>query len=195
MQRALLQKNDDWDEVVLCTIPQNHNNRTFFADKKHYWRCPHCEQGVIPKLGMLKVWHFAHRPNSQYCITQNEPDYNPETLEHIAMKRELMTWAKTHYPHSIVSIEHQLKAIGRIADVYVDEEEYQLAIECQWSPISIDDLKRRTESYLEAGIEVLWVLGESYRNSSATQWLKQQQMKYMIARVSVSYESFAANET
>ena len=110
--------------------------------KKDNFTCPFCGEKLIFVNSILKIKHFRHKVESN-C--ENEP----ETEEHIKMKLFMMKKLnlKEH------NLEVNLKFA--IADLYLFNE--KIAIEVQYSPISLEKFIDRNRNYSDNGISVLWV--------------------------------------
>ncbi len=106
------------------------------ASPKDKGVCPICDEEVIAKCGSIKIWHWAHKSNSE-CDSFGEP----ETEWH-------RDW-KNNFPE-----ECQEVVIGNHrADV---KTEKGLVIEFQNSPISPEQIEEREKFYGYGNM--IWVL-------------------------------------
>lgn len=116
------------------------------------YTCPVCQKKVYLKRGYFRVPHFAHQKNS-ICSNFSEG----ETSEHLQGKLELYEWIK----NSGVSVQLEvfLPEICQRADILFNIKETAVAIEYQCSPISIEEISKRTKGYHSLGIVVIWIAG------------------------------------
>lgn len=123
------------------------------AHKGEKYFCPECELPTILKAGTQKVSHFAHKQKESCFYGAGE------TQEHLRMKTAIANLLKDQFD---VQVEQQLIP-NRRADVVIKKELPEenrtliVAIECQHSPISIEEFEERNLDYSKYGIPVLWV--------------------------------------
>lgn len=127
--------------------------------------CPECGRTLFPRGGKrLAHWfHQARRDDSVNCPLLGKR----ESLLHMTAKRDVKHWLEERYQddQKEVSIvyEHRFASAGshgRIADVAVlYPSGWHRAIEIQVSDIEQEDLRKRTEDYTNAGIDVTWFFG------------------------------------
>lgn len=141
--------------------------------------CQLCSEPLIVRTehyrrGFKVNAHFAHHRdcNSQY-------DAHPESAEHRWAKLYLREQLRQFYSKWSTSLDIQLevpiamdwRARGRIADVLVSWPlGWREAHEIQLAPITIENLKDRTNDYRRAGIDVIWWLGKSADNYPNRAW-------------------------
>jgi len=86
--------------------------------------------------------------------------HSEESLLHEQSKALLLRWINQNYPHLEATEEKSTNDRSRRADVMVTwPEGHQLAIEVQYSPISISEFWERHNSYLSQGISCTWLFG------------------------------------
>lgn len=135
----LIAQNGQGDLVNLLNgIPQRQE---FF--------CPACHQPVRLKNGKVMQPHFAHVSLKSCDFFQEN-----ESQEHLRLKAELFAGLSKN---TVVEVEKILPDLRQIADLFVGE---RLALEVQCSRLSEARLRERTQSYHQAGYQVLWLLGE-----------------------------------
>lgn len=117
-------------------------------DVEHW--CPECLSSVILKRGTIVTSHFAHTVDSDCSMSTGE------SLRHLEMKRQIGRIFEKSPLFPSVSYEVKFGALRR-ADVVIPDE---IVVECQASPISIQEVLARTLDYNEAGHAVLWVFDE-----------------------------------
>src|SRR5699024_4530652 len=146
-------------EVAIILIAQNKNQQLILANptlnKTRSYYCPSCHKPVHLKLGSIIRPHFAHFQNDT-CDVFAEG----ETFEHVEGKIQLSQWLKTLALQ--VAIEAYLPALKQRPDLLVYTSPKPIALEFQCSPTPIDKLVTRTRGYLEAGYEVVWILGKKF---------------------------------
>lgn len=120
------------------------------AEREDDYFCPECSEEVILKRGAIVVPHFAHRVDSGCVMSQGE------SMRHLEMKLQIgKLFGEASY-------EVRFGAARR-ADVVIGG----VVVECQASPIGVDEVKERTRFYNSEGKPVLWVfdigrLGQSW---------------------------------
>lgn len=115
-------------------------NNTFF--------CPQCGKRVILKIGTKITPHFAHQ--SKRCTGFTEG----ESAIHLLGKQQLYKWLQSF---GYVELEPLLPALMQRPDILVTIKDQQYAIEFQCSPISVEQLTRRTEGYQQQNIIPIWL--------------------------------------
>lgn len=135
--------------------------------------CPDCKEKVIIRHGPHVSPHFAHQHHSQ-CNHQGETEI------HERAKQQLYTWLKKQALN--VKLEHYIAATGQIADLFVKFQNKKLAIEFQHSVIPAQDIRQRTEKYLQEKIFPLWIISEKLmpKNGRLSHFLKE--MTYQFTK-------------
>jgi len=113
------------------------------------FHCPQCEDEVILKRGRVKIAHFAHLSNSD-CSYAGEP----ESAEHSSVKLEIYEALRSQPGVTKLQVERYLKEVRPDISFYFEGS--YIAIEVQISPLSFDELIRRTTAYTQKNIYVLW---------------------------------------
>jgi hypothetical protein len=90
--------------------------------------------------------------------------YHPETQAHLAAKEFFATalpaW-KAELRAATCEIEYRIPEARRIADLcFLFPDGRRVAVEIQFSSISQQEIRRRTEAYHRAGMWVWWMLGK-----------------------------------
>lgn len=114
--------------------------------------CPNCGNKMMFVDAIEKIKHFRHYSENLGCYTE------PETEEHMLMKKICFETLSNIYGKNVVGeeyVELEKKILDSRADVFLKPN---IAIECQASSISVNDLVRRTEKYSKNGIYVCWIL-------------------------------------
>jgi len=145
------------------TLSAKANNKIYYSPeiaeetgKANDWFCISCNEKLIfvRNIAGLKVQHFRHH-------TESNCDPEPETEEHIALKK----WCYENIKADKKYIPDSIMVNGRRPDVLMETNGRKIAIECQCSKISYEDWRIRTEEYSLEGIYVLWLFGNKYFES------------------------------
>lgn len=117
------------------------------AMKGSVYFCPHCHDEVILKQGRVRVPHFAHK-NMTDC-----PLSITESIGHIEMKAYISQALSIKYPNTNVEVP-----IGnRIVDIVVrDSRGNSYAVECQYSPTTVQEWEERTRFINTNQMAVIW---------------------------------------
>ncbi len=119
-------------------LPKNPHNFS--------WLCKSCRKPVFYNNDLRCFKHRGQKPEG----------FEPETIEHKIMKNY---WYNT-FPkfNDIRSRKLEYWFDDQVADVYFElRDGKRVAIECQNSPITVQNLMKRTKKYTSKGIYVLWV--------------------------------------
>lgn len=154
------------------------------------WSCKFCEVGMIPVLGVTREWHFRHQRQASECPSHAELE--PESERHRLLKRTAGEALKQHYGAQVAALEFEarVKDAGRIADALLTfRNGLRVAVEAQVSPISLENLQKRTHSYTGAEVDVIWTFvaerdGQLKPGSSwatARDWLTEQGYLVVVA--------------
>ncbi len=133
--------------------------------KREKFFCTACGKEVQMKLGKRKSWHFAHKKVDS-CLAF----YEAESMYHMHGKELLYRWLKRQNFH--VNIEYYLPEIQQRPDIFVERAGRKIAIEYQCANLSTEQLYKRTYSYWQAGIQVIWILGGNQLKKQAAYWMK-----------------------
>ena len=114
------------------------------VDRTHPCQCPECGESVIYKSGTIVIPHFAHYAKTHCALSEGE------SIRHLQMKTQVAR------RFDGVIVEFELPVIeGHRADVVLMD--LSIVVECQASPISIQEWVRRTLDYNAKGFAVMWV--------------------------------------
>lgn len=134
--------------------------------------CQLCGAPLIIKAGLVRRAHFAH-----YAECTSDYAAHPETPEHLeakALLREYLGQYYAEYRAAIFEFEVPLPEIQRVVDLLVTfPMGWREAHEIQLSSITTEELARRSDDYLRAGIDVVWWLGRSADTTTNRQWCTQ----------------------
>lgn len=106
--------------------------------------CPACHAQVTLKRGSVVVAHFAHQPQATCLFAKGE---SPRHLEMKSQIGAVLTAEDIAFEYEVMF------GLDRRADIVTGD----LVIECQVSPLGINEWNARTRFYNEQGYAVLWV--------------------------------------
>lgn len=132
--------------------------------EKERFFCPICQREVQLKLGKQKRWHFAHKKTNQCLI-----EWERESAYHMRGKERLYRWIQSQGFH--VEIEYYLPEIRQRPDILIEMPARKIAIEYQCASLSTEQLLKRTQSYWQAGIQIIWILGGNQLKRYSAYWL------------------------
>lgn len=163
---------------MLVARKNNQYVNAFDAKRRGKYYCPQCDESVILKRGKSRVAHFAHSANSKCMFSEGE------SYEHLLGKQQLFEWARKKGMKA--ELEVYFKAIDQRADVLIRQEDKLVAFEFQCSPLTLNDLLKRTEGYHTVGINCLWVLGSPYRKRT-NQYSTQKFLQRIKQRIGIIF--------
>lgn len=156
--------------------------------QSQHWQCKFCGKAMTPKVGPIRIWHFAHKQSASDCPFRTESD--SESTHHLLLKRTSGEALSKYFGNQFASLEYEVRVpeARRIADVMITlKDDSRIAVEAQLSPITLEHLQERTHAYLNSGIEVVWVFLEENLKSEGLwsmlrQWLLEQGCLVLSAR-------------
>lgn len=129
--------------------------------KAQTWECKFCGKEMTPRMGGIRAWYFAHKREASECPFEAESE--KESPQHLALKRAAAEAMRRHFGTQVASLEYEVRFphLKRIADAVITlKDATRVAIEAQISPLTLEQLRQRTDSYLRDEIEVVWVFLE-----------------------------------
>ena len=139
------------------------------ALKRENMRCQLCHTPLLIKAGIQKKAHFAH-------VSQCSSDYgvHPETEDHRRAKlfiAEHLQQEFKDYTSATIEYEVPIPEVKRVADLLATfPMGWRVAHEIQLAPITVEELRQRTEDYECAGIDVVWWLGKRANTDGNRAW-------------------------
>jgi Competence protein CoiA-like family len=122
------------------------------AEKGPEYVCPGCRAALVLRKGRVRIHHFAHYP-PVICSWGIG-----ETLSHLEAKLALKEALQPRCHRAELEWPVASLSGDRRADVFVWEMAGgQIAFELQHTPISIDEIERRTRAYMSSGLAVAWL--------------------------------------
>lgn len=141
-------------------IAMTNHQKLIQADKSlrktDNYHCPSCKGAVHLKVGAVMRPHFAHY-QKEACDVFSEG----ETAEHIQGKLQLKEWLESQNVQ--VEMEAYLPSLKQRPDLLITHNQQKIALEFQCSSIPIHKVVERTRGYQQAGIQVIWILGDQFR--------------------------------
>ena len=132
-------------------ITANLYGKRIFAndveDRSLNFLCPFCNDKMILVKGDIKIDHFRH-------YSKKDCESEPETAEHLNGKKYLYNFFSKKY-----ETELEPKMTGFKPDIFVKMNGFNIAVEYQCSPLSMEEFLFRTKRYRENKIYVLWIFG------------------------------------
>lgn len=134
--------------------------------------CHLCGRDLIIKAGLIRIKHFAHKPDSPCTCDYSR---HRESYEHLFFKKllsEKLGGEFSEYLDVKPKLEYPIHEVNRIADIVFEfPNGWLVAHEIQLSSITIEDLEKRTNDYRNAGVDVVWWLGKSADTENNREWL------------------------
>ncbi|WP_079480625.1 competence protein CoiA [Halobacillus salinus] len=139
-------ENGEWESLY------SKSNKELIQCRQSTYYCPNCREPLQIRLGQKVTPHFAHYPDSE-CRSG-------ESREHETGKWRLYQWLVDQGLHA--EMERYLPEIKQRPDVLLHYHKKCIAIEYQCATISRSEVIKRTESYHEANIFPLWIVGSKH---------------------------------
>ncbi|AOV08451.1 competence protein CoiA [Sporosarcina ureilytica] len=115
--------------------------------------CPQCNEKVLLKVGDIVIPHFAHQQD-RLCRSMFSEG---ESMEHLLGKQQLYEFLQQSN-HLDVQLEPYFKKIAQRPDLLVTTTSEVIPIEFQCSQIPLRHIAERTEGYMNAGMNPIWIL-------------------------------------
>lgn len=138
-------------EVISLYKTYSRNEIHYLKENGPYF-CRECKKTVLLKAGNKRIAHFAHHIHSR-C----PESYENESQYHLNGKINLYSWL---FEQGLLpEMEQYFYEIKQRADIGFTYNDKTYAIEFQCSPISDELLYKRNQSYIQAGIIPIWIVG------------------------------------
>ncbi|PET44951.1 hypothetical protein CN514_21330 [Bacillus sp. AFS001701] len=118
--------------------------------------CPICKKEVRLKIGVKRVTHFAHLDLTE-CENEKK-----EGIEHYKGKFALYKFFKKFNVN--VEVEKYIPELNQRPDLFIKLNTLQMCVEYQCSVIPLEIMIRRTNSFKDSGMKVLWILNDKLLN-------------------------------
>lgn len=160
--------------------------------------CPGCKQKMYVRGGGVTKFqtHFAHTKSLEQCFIAQKTQSTPKDLTHHTLAvQQVYNWLLPQLPEGF-SMEPEYfdpKVPDRIADIGVLDSNgsFVQAVEIQLTKISIERLEARTDSYENAGIEVLWFFGKGCDQEDIRMWSHRRFGCYLLPEFDFRSTEFA----
>lgn len=126
---------------MFCGLDKNGNNvsiKDALSTQKYF--CPHCNAELIQRKGQIKTHHFAHKPKGECPYSHREM-----SLWHLE-------W-QSHFDIEQCEVYCCSNDEVCIADVLINDT----VIEFQHSPISYEEISRRTFFHSRHNRKIIWL--------------------------------------
>lgn len=159
-------------------------NEELLACKKMFnFHCPQCQGKVYLKIGTIKIAHFAHAAKKT-CNSFSEP----ESLVHIQGKLQLYHWLSEK--HTDVEVEKTYRHFNQRADIGLNVNGVEYALEFQRSALTYPQFLTRTQGYYNHGITPLWLLSHDTLSAQAPHKLFLRSFHQQFIRYSKTLRQF-----
>jgi len=138
--------------------------------------CPCCKGRVAARGGQSRRFttHFYHVAKGGDGCLLGEKSKGVNLIHHTMMVTAVLDYLKPRIPKSFsLDTEHISEYVpGRIADLAVLDYGGKIveAHEVQLTKVPISELQERTDSYEQAGVEVVWWFGKGCQTDDVIQW-------------------------
>lgn len=142
--------NQVGDAIYSFTM-DDHQWKDFKSKHKQQYKMSCCDAVAIPKTSAKGTKFFSHH-------SQGNCNHKPESAEHMFCKYVLIL-ALRDVGWSVETERRGQTPSGEvwIADVYAEKENAKVVFEVQWSGITLDEITRRNNKYIESGIRCVWL--------------------------------------
>jgi competence protein CoiA len=141
---------------VFTTIHYSRKELRRIRSKGLSFLCPQCSSALNLRIGSQNIPHFAHLSHSDCEVAKHE------SPEHLLSKQLL--YDRVNLLYAGVRLEHYIKELKQIADIYVKTDTREIAIEIQCSSIPIPEIEQRTHGYQRQGITPFWILTQPLKH-------------------------------
>lgn len=145
------------NKKIFTTIHHSRDELRRIRHKGHSFICPYCSSTLNLRIGSQNVPHFSHHPQSD-CEAGNQY----ESPKHLLSKQLL--YNKINSLYNGARLEHYIKEIKQIADIYVNTDSRKIAVEIQCSNIPIPEIQQRTKGYQSQKITPFWILTQPVKH-------------------------------
>jgi competence protein CoiA len=145
-----------FNQQVFTTIHYSREELRGLRRKGASFVCPYCSSLLTMKIGRRNVPHFAHMSQADCELVRGE------TPQHLLSKQLL--YDRVSSLHTRVSLEHYIRELKQVADIYVKTDTAEIAIEIQCSTIPISEIVRRTHGYHRQRITPFWILTQPLKS-------------------------------
>lgn len=156
----------------LFSLLNRHGKAALLAlRKRENFYCPACGENVQMRLGHKRSWHFAHHRRTS-CPYKDEP----ESSYHLQGKKQLYNWLI--HQHADVKLEPYLSHLQQRPDLLLHTRPANTALEFQCATIDPALLNHRTQTFKNAGIVPIWLLGGNRLKRIGTSTFQIEQMDW-----------------
>ncbi|HEX7064504.1 MAG TPA: competence protein CoiA family protein [Bacillales bacterium] len=163
------------DGTLFSLLDRRGKSELLGLRRRESFFCPVCNGSVRMRLGNKVSWHFAHIKGMK-CSFETEA----ESAYHLNGKKLLYEWLVSQ--NVKVKLEPYLPLLKQRPDLMLHTYPHQTALEFQCSAIDPDLLIKRTETYQEAGLIPVWILGGNRLKRTGRHIFQIPQMDWLTLR-------------
>jgi len=129
------------------------------ARREERYTCPECTAPVIVKRGSIVTAHFAHVRGADSCLAVHETEAHMEMKLRMYQALKRKEWIRScdlEVPFQSIDGER-----SRRADVWAMTDSGTIVIECQVSPLTIEELEWNVANYTARNVFCLYVVHRS----------------------------------
>jgi len=138
--------------MQLIALAGQNRVQAHVAAKRLLYVCPECYSPLRVRSGPHRQPHFYHLSKNSLC------NQSGKSLHHLNTQLAIIK----QLPFGEAEIEVSFPALGRIADVVWWPKKILFEVQC--SPISLEEITKRTFDYESIGWTVVWILHEKRYN-------------------------------
>lgn len=130
-----------------------------------------CPDEHCPSPRLTTVARSAGRHHLRHFVGSYDGHGGPESFAHSQGCAQVEQWLKARYPRSKVQREERSNDAGeRRADVMMTawKDERRVAVEIQYTPITVAEWEERHASYVRQGITDIWLFGHTGKQMKVT---------------------------
>ncbi|MBG9988549.1 hypothetical protein HZY88_06140 [Aerococcaceae bacterium DSM 111176] len=136
----------------------NESGKLYYASELNLnstskWYCPNCREQVRLSISNRGKLYFKH-------LRKPSQTGGGESSEHLKVKNDLIEYFQQQKLH--INQEVSFNSIDRIADIVLSD--LSLIIEIQHTPISSNEIRKRTKAYNQLGYRCIWLMTTSLKN-------------------------------
>lgn len=150
----------------------NESGKLFYASELNLnstnkWYCPNCHEQVRLAVSSKGKLFFKH-------LNKKSKAGGGESPEHLSVKNGLFEYFYQRELH--IEKEVAFDSIDRIADIVLAD--FSLIIEIQHTPITSDEIRKRTIAYNQLGYRCIWLMTSSITTLTKRHQWQQVLMQY-----------------
>lgn len=125
-------------------------------------KCPVCGEKLIYKHGLVRIPHFSHEKDKECIYTY----FENETKEHHLSKIFIYNILKNNKLINNLELESYIPETKQRPDLCFEFNGLKYVVECQCSPITVEEIQERKELYKLNNIIDIWIFGAEKFNEN-----------------------------